>query len=130
MALIKLSEGFKVIDEGDYTFEITEVTVDKFNNVEITLEADTGETTVQRYGIGKGKQINEGALRAFSFFARRVTGSQNADDIDTDDLEGLMFTATVEHEMVKGKKDPTKTYTNVRINDIVPLEEEDDFDED
>ena len=63
-------------------------------------------------------EINEGALKAWSYFARTCLNNFNADEIDTQDIVGCYVTATVKHESYTYEKDgETKKGTNVRLND-------------
>ena len=123
MAKMKLSESnFKLIPEGTTTFKVVEVNDSKyedFGKLEVKLQTAKGETHIERFGLTKNNgEINEGALKAWSYFARTCLNNFNADEIDTQDIVGCYVTATVKHESYTYEKDgETKKGTNVRLND-------------
>ena len=123
MAKMKLSESnFKLIPEGVTTFKVVEVNDSKyedFGKLEVKLQTAKGETHIERFGLTKNNgEVNEGALKAWSYFARTCLNNFNADEIDTQDIVGCYVTATVKHESYTYEKDgETKKGTNVRLND-------------
>ena len=123
MAKMKLAESnFKLIPEGTTTFKVVEVNDSKyedFGKLEVKLQTAKGETHIERFGLTKNNgEINEGALKAWSYFARTCLNNFNADEIDTQDIVGCYVTATVKHESYTYEKDgETKKGTNVRLND-------------
>ena len=123
MAKMKLSESnFKLIPEGVTTFKVVSVDDSKyedFGKLEVKLQTAKGETHIERFGLTKKNgEINEGALKAWSYFARTCLNNFNADEIDTQDIVGCYVTATVKHESYTYEKDgETKKGTNVRLND-------------
>lgn len=123
MAKMKLSESnFKLIPESTTTFKVVEVNDSKyedFGKLEVKLQTAKGETHIERFGLTKNNgEINEGALKAWSYFARTCLNNFNADEIDTQDIVGCYVTATVKHESYTYEKDgETKKGTNVRLND-------------
>ena len=123
MAKMKLSESnFKLIPEGVTTFKVMEVNDSKyedFGKLEVKLQTAKGETHIERFGLTKNNgEVNEGALKAWSYFARTCLNNFNADEIDTQDIVGCYVTATVKHESYTYEKDgETKKGTNVRLND-------------
>ena len=123
MAKMKLSESnFKLIPDGVTTFKVVSVDDSKyedFGKLEVKLQTAKGETHIERFGLTKKNgEINEGALKAWSYFARTCLNNFNADEIDTQDIVGCYVTATVKHESYTYEKDgETKKGTNVRLND-------------
>lgn len=123
MAKITLSEStFKIIPEGVHTFKIVEVDDTKyedFGKIAVKLQTVKGETHTETFTlIKKNGELNEGALKAWSYFARTCLNNFRADEIDTQDIVGCYITATVKHEQSQGTGDNAgKTYTNVRLND-------------
>lgn len=123
MAKMKLSESnFKLIPEGVTTFKVMEVNDSKYEDygkLEVKLQTAKGETHIERFGLTKKNgEINEGALKAWSYFARTCLNNFNADEIDTQDIVGCYVTATVKHESYEYEKDgENKKGTNVRLND-------------
>lgn len=124
MAKMKLSEStFTLIPEGITTFKVMEVNDEKyedFGKLEVKLQTAKGETHVERFTLLKANgELNEGALKAWSYFARTCLNNYQADEIDTQDIVGCYITATVKHETytrTKGEKAGTEG-TSVRLND-------------
>ena len=124
MAKMKLSEStFTLIPEGVTTFKVMEVNDEKyedFGKLEVKLQTVKGETHIERFTLLNAKgEVNEGALKAWSYFARTCLNNFQADEIDTQDIVGCYITATVKHETytrTKGDKAGTEA-TTVRLND-------------
>ena len=124
MAKIKLSEsGFKLIPEGVTTFKVMEVddsTYEDFGKIAVTLQTAKGETHTETFTLIKANgELNEGALKAWSYFARTCLNNSQIDEIDTQDIVGCYITATVKHEkFTRTKGDNAGTEgTSVRLND-------------
>ena len=147
MAKMKLSEGgFSLIPEGSTIFKVVGVDDSKyedFGKLAVKLQTAKGEIHVETFSlIKKGGELNEGALKAWSYFARVCLNNFQADEIDTQDIVGCYIQATVKHETftrTKGDKAGTEG-TSVRLNDYstasgfagakaAPVDE-DDIDED
>lgn len=122
MVKIKLADiGFTMIPKGTYTFKVTEVTYDQdFGKLEVSMVTQNGRTHTERYSlITKGGKANEGALKAFSFFAKTALNNMDVDEIDPSDLEGCYIKATVDHVESDTISDKTgKPFINVRLNDM------------
>lgn len=124
MARMKLSEGgFKLIPEGVTTFKVTEVDDSKyedFGKIEVKLQTAKGETHIERFGLVKANgDLNEGALKAWSYFARTCLNNFSVEEIDTQDIVGCYIDATVKHEkftFTRGEN-AGKEGTSVRLND-------------
>lgn len=124
MAKIKLSEStFTLIPEGVTTFKVMEVDDTKYEDygkITVKLQTAKGETHTETFTLIKANgDLNEGALKAWSYFARTCLNNFRADEIDTQDIVGCYITATVKHEKFtftqgdnKGKEG-----TAVRLND-------------
>jgi hypothetical protein len=124
MAKMKLSEStFKLIPEGIHTFKVMEVDDSKyedFGKLEVKLQTSKGDTHVERFTLLKANgDLNEGALKAWSYFARTCLNNFSADEIDTQDIVGCYITATVKHETYTRTKGDNagKEGTNVKLND-------------
>lgn len=128
MGKIALSESFSVIPEGTYIFKITNVNYkEQFGKLEITMKTAKGQTHTERFSLLKADgSTNEGALNAFSYFARTVLDDYSAQDIDPEELVGFFIECDVEHDIVPSKKDPNKTVIFARLADKRPA---DGFDE-
>lgn len=120
MAKVKLSEStFTIIPEGEHIFKVEKVKYDEdFGKMEVTLVTADGLKTVERYNMLDSEgEVNEKARNSFSYFARIALNNPNADEIDTDDLTGCYFRATVTHDEQPSKKDPKKTVVFVKLSD-------------
>jgi hypothetical protein len=123
MAKIKLSKGgFTPIAEGEHIFKITKSTYDEdFGKLEIEMVIASGQKHIERYSLIRNDgEVNEGALNAFSYFAKTALNNFNLDEIDHNDLVGCYIKSTVEHEKVPSKNDPAKTVTFLRLTNQAP----------
>lgn len=124
MAKMKLSETtFTLIPEGTHTFKVMEVDDTKyedFGKIAVKLQTAKGETHTEAFTLIKANgDLNEGALKAWSYFARTCLNNFRVDEIDTQDIVGCFITATVKHETytrTKGEKAGAEA-TSVRLND-------------
>ncbi len=124
MAKVTLSERtFKIIPEGTTTFKIMEVDDSKysdFGKLAVKMQTAKGETHVENFTLIKNNgELNEGALKAWSYFARTCLNNFQVDEIDTQDIVGCYITATVKHETytrTKGDNAGTEGVA-VRLND-------------
>ena len=124
MAKIRLSERkFSLVPEGITTFKVMEVDDEKyedFGKLLVKLQTAKGETHVEQFTLLKDNdEVNEGALRAWSWFARTCLNNSQADEIDTQDIVGCYITATVKHETYTATKgnNAGREMTNVRLSD-------------
>lgn len=127
MAKMKLSEGgFTLIPEGVTVFKVTKVDdskYEKFGKLAVTLQTKEGKTHIENFTLMKAvknrMEINEGALKAWSYFARVCLNNFQADEIDTQDIVGCYIQATVKHETyIKTKGDHAgEEATSARLND-------------
>lgn len=145
MAKMKLSEStFKLIPEGTFTFKVMSVDDSKyedFGKLAVKLQTAKGETHMETFSLlNKKGEVNEPALKAWSYFARTCLNNFKADEIDTQDIVGCYITATVKHETytrTKGEK-AGQEGTAVRLSDYTPAfgfssaakSDSDDLDED
>ncbi|MBM6667521.1 hypothetical protein H6A64_06665 [Lacrimispora saccharolytica] len=124
MAKMKLSEStFTLIPEGVTIFKVMEVDDSKyedFGKLAVKLQTAKGETHTENFTLTKQNgELNEGALKAWSYFARTCLNNFQADEIDTQDIVGCYIQATVKHETytrTKGEKAGQEA-TAVRLND-------------
>lgn len=124
MAKMKLSEStFTLIPEGSTIFKVMEVDDSKyedFGKIAVKLQTAKGETHTENFTLVKPNgDLNEGALKAWSYFARVCLNNFQADEIDTQDIVGCYIQATVKHEtFVRTKGDKAGTEgKSVRLND-------------
>lgn len=122
MARIALSDGFSIIPEGTYVFEITSVSYKPdFGKLEITLSTEDGQTHIERYSLMRQDgSLNQGALNSFSYLAKTAFDDYSLEEIDHEDLVGLFIEAEVTHEKVPSNRDPNKTVTFTRLGDKFP----------
>ena len=123
MAKIKLSEGgFSLIPEGVTVFKIVDVKYDEdFGKMEVSLQTKSGQKHTETFSLKKkdSGEINEGALKAFSYFAKTALNNYQLDEIDETDLIGCYIQATIKHEeftYTKGEK-KGQTGKSARLND-------------
>lgn len=122
MAKMKLSET-TLIPEGSTIFKVVEVDdskYDDFGKLAVKLQTAGGKTHVETFTLVKANgELNEGALKVWSYFARVCLNNYQADEIDTQDIVGCYIQATVKHEKytrTKGDK-AGQEGTAVRLND-------------
>jgi hypothetical protein len=124
MAKMKLSEStFKLVPEGVTVFKVMEVDDSKyedFGKLSVKLQTARGETHTETFTlVDKNGELKEGALKAWSYFARTCLNNFQADEIDTQDIVGCYIQATVKHEtytLTKGERKGQEG-TSVRLND-------------
>ena len=122
MAKMKLSETtFTLIPEGTTIFKVVAVDDSKyedFGKLEVKLQTAKGESHTEKFTLIKNNgDLNEGALKAWSYFARTCLNNFQADEIDTQDIVGCYIQATVKHEEFESNKEPGKMLKSVRLND-------------
>lgn len=124
MAKISLSEGFSLIPEGTQVFKITEVIYkEEFGKLEITMITAKGQKHTERFNlVSANGSPCEGAINAFSFFAKTALGDYELTEIDHDDLVGHYIKCEITHEEVPSNKDPNKTVKFVRLTNKYPAD--------
>lgn len=129
MGKIALSEGFTVIPEGTHIFKIVEVNYkEAYGKLEIKMKTAKGQTHIERFSLIKQDgSSNEGALNAFSYFAKTALGDYTLQDIDPEELVGFFIECDVEHDIQPSNRNPNKNVTFVRLTDKRPA---DGYDED
>jgi hypothetical protein len=124
MAKMKLSEStFSIIPEGVTTFKVMEVDDSKYEDygkIAVKMQTAKGEKHTENFTLIKTNgELNEGALKAWSYFARVCLNNFQADEIDTQDIVGCYIQATVKHEKYTRKQGEKagQEATAVRLND-------------
>lgn len=120
MARIKLSEGgFSLIPEGVTTFKIVDVEYkEDFGKMKVIMQTKSGAKHTEQFTLlDKQGEINDGALKAFSYFAKTALNNYNLDEIDESDLIGCYITATVKHEEFESNRTPGRMLKSVRLSD-------------
>ena len=128
MAKIGLTGGYTVIPEGTYIFKITDVNYkEEYGKMEVKMETATGLKHSEKFNLmAKDGGTNDGAINAFSFFAKTALNNFSLDEIDHKDLIGCFIECIVEHDIKPSTKDPNKTVTFIHLNEKRPV---DGFDE-
>lgn len=124
MSRIPLTSGFTLIPEGTYVFRIYDVNYDEdFGKLEVKMVNAQGLTHTERFSLKKSDDTwNEGALNAFSYFAKTATGDYSEEDIAPEDLIDHYIRAEVIHTQMPSKKDPNKTVTFANLGDKSPAD--------
>ena len=122
MAKIALVEtGWSMIPEGKTVFKVESVEYkEDFGKLEINLVNQGGQKHKERYTLTnkKGEAI-EGAIKAFSFFAKTALNNFSVEEIDPDDLVGCYVSCEVAHvESETINEDTGEPYVNVRLNKL------------
>ena len=122
MAKIKLSEGgFTLIPEGVTVFKIVDVEYNEdFGKMRVHMQTKSGAKHTEQFTLLTDKgEVNEGALKAFSYFAKTALNNYQLDEIDESDLIGCYIQATVKHEDFEFTKGSRKGQTgkSARLND-------------
>lgn len=119
---ITLVGGFTIIPEGTHVFEIIKAEHKvTFGKIEITMKTESGATHIEKYTITKSDgTVNEGAMKAFSFFAKTACDDFGLDEIEVSQLVGKFIKCTVSHDVLPNKNDPNKTVTFIRLGDKSP----------
>ncbi len=125
MARIKLSKGgFTPIPEGEHVFKIVKANYDEdFGKIEVDMVTVDGKKHIERYSLIRNDgELNEGALNAFSYFAKTALNDFSVEEIEPKDLEGRYMKCTVEHNVQPHRDDPKKTVTFINLKDNSPAE--------
>lgn len=124
MARIPMTSGFTLIPEGTYVFRIYDATYDEeFGKIEVKLVTAQGMTHTERFFIkNRDDTFNEGAMNAFSYFAKTAMNDFTLEDIDPEELIDHFICAEVEHTKLPSDKDPNKMVTFANLGDKSPAE--------
>lgn len=128
MARIPMTDGFRVLPEGEYIFRIYDVTYDEnFGKLVVKMISAKGDSFTERFSLKtKNDEWNEGALNAFSFFAKTVLNQFDRSDIDPRELIGGYLSGEITHTKVPSKNNPEKIMTFAHLGDYSHV---DGFDE-
>lgn len=117
--MIKLAknEGFQIIPEGEHIFQIEKVDYDEdFGVVSLTMVTKDNMRHLEKYKlIGNDDEINEGALKAFSYLARVAMQDFSIENIEPADLEGKFVKCEVKHNKVPSTKKAGEFMTFVNL---------------
>lgn len=125
MAKIKLSKSsYTPIPEGVQVFKITGASYDEdFGKMEIEMLTADGRKHTERFNLIRNDgEVNEGALNAFSYFAKTVMNDFELEELSHEDLVGHFIEADVKHEEVPHRDDPAKTIIFIKLNKLASSE--------
>jgi hypothetical protein len=122
MPKIQLSSGFSLIPIGTYIFQITkQVYKEDYGKLELTLTMSDGTEHIEKYSlIAKDGSPNNGAINAFSYLAKTALDDFDRTEIEPEELIGCYIECDVDHDVQPSTKDPSKTFTYVRLADKRP----------
>ena len=93
-----------------------------FGKLEVTMQTQSGAKHIERFSLLKADgSANEGALNAFSYFAKTALQDFELSEIDHEDLVGHFIECDIEHDVQPNKNKPDKTITFARLADKRPL---------
>lgn len=124
MARIPMTSGFVLIPEGTHIFRIYGAEYDEeFGKIQVKLVNAQGATHTERFQIKKQDDTyNEGAMDAFSYFAKTAMNDFTLEDIDPSDLIDHYICAEVVHTQLPSNKDPNKMVTFANLGDKSPAD--------
>lgn len=128
MAKIKtMAVGGSLLPEGRTQFKILKVDdskYDDFGKLEIRMVTKEGQSHTERFGLINSKgEVNEGAVKAWSFWVGTILGVWGEQEVDSDELEGKYFEGDVSQvESDSINKDTGKPYVNNRIENMKAID--------
>lgn len=119
MAMIRMTNTFKVCPKGRHIFRIYNVDYNKdFGKVTVYMVNAQGITHVERFSlIGNNGQMNDKACNAFSFFAKTALNNYDVAEIDHRDLIDHYIGGEITHTVLPSTKDPSSTVTFANIGE-------------
>lgn len=132
MSSIPLTNGFKLMSEGKHLLKVVDVEDNMdFGKVNIKLKNAKGESITNRFILKKASgDWNEGALNAFSFFAKTVMNDYTLKSIEPKEMIGHFVIANITHTEQTNKNDESKTITFANVSTVYPTEEKFEEDDD
>lgn len=124
MARIPMTSGFQIIPEGTYIFRIYDAIYDEeFGKIRIKLVNAQGITHEERFSIkNNNDEINEGALAAFSYFAKTAMNDYGLEDVDPDELIDRYIGAEVIHTQIESTRNPGRMASFANLGDKFPAD--------
>lgn len=126
MARISMTGGFMMVPAGTHIFRIYGVDYDEdFGVLTVYLINAKGMTHRERFGLKNANgEPNDGAMGAFSYFAKCAMNDFEMEDLDPEDLVGHYIEAEVIHTEVpstkEGQEGKMRTFAN--LGDKAPAE--------
>lgn len=125
MAKVPMTSGFMLIPEGEYVFRIYDVEQDEtFGKIIVKLVNAQGMTQIERFSLkNQNDEWNEGALNAFSYFAKNALNDFTREDVEPKELIDHYIRAEVVHsDPIPNRKDPSKTIVFANLGDKSPAD--------
>ena len=128
MAKIKtMAVGGSLLPEGRTQFKILKVDdskYDDFGKLEIRMVTKEGQAHTERFGLINSKgEVNEGAVKAWSFWVGTILGVWGEQEVDSDELEGKFFEGDVSQVDSDSINEDTGTpYVNNRIENMKAID--------
>lgn len=125
MAKVPMTSGFMLIPEGEYVFRIYDVKQDEtFGKIIVKLVNAQGMTQIERFSLkNQNDEWNEGALNAFSYFAKNALNDFTREDVEPKELIDHYIRAEVVHsDPIPNRKDPSKTIVFANLGDKSPAD--------
>lgn len=132
MSSIPLTDGFKLMSEGEHLLKVVDVEDNMdFGKVNIKLKDAEGESITNRFILKKASgDWNEGALNAFSFFVKTVMNDYTLKSIEPKEMIGHFVIADIIYTKQVNRNDESKTITFANISKVHPTEEKFEEDDD
>lgn len=125
MAKVPMTSGFMLIPEGEYVFRIYDIEQDEtFGKIIVKLVNAQGMTQIERFSLkNQNDEWNEGALNAFSYFAKNALNDFTREDVEPKELIDHYIRAEVVHsDPIPNRKDPSKTIVFANLGDKSPAD--------
>lgn len=120
MARIPMTNGFSLMDEGMQVLRIYGVEYkETFGNLTLYLCNAKAQTLRETFRFkGANGSANEGAMNAFSYFAKTAMDDFGMEDVDPQELVGRY----IQCEVVHNKTDDGRTFANLGREKAVAYE--------
>lgn len=125
MSKVPMTSGFTLIPEGTHVFRIYEIEQDEtFGKIIVKLVNAQGMTQIERFSLkNKNDEWNEGALNAFSYFAKNALNDFTREAVEPKELIDHYIRAEVVHsDPIPNRNDPSKTIVFANLGDKYPAD--------
>lgn len=125
MSKVPMTSGFTLIPEGTHVFRIYEIEQDEtFGKIIVKLVNAQGMTQIERFSLkNKNDEWNEGALNAFSYFAKNALNDFTREAVEPKELIDHYIRAEVVHsDPIPNRNNPSKTIVFANLGDKYPAD--------
>lgn len=125
MSKVPMTSGFTLIPEGTHVFRIYEIEQNEtFGKIIVKLVNAQGMTQIERFSLkNKNDEWNEGALNAFSYFAKNALNDFTREAVEPKELIDHYIRAEVVHsDPIPNRNDPSKTIVFANLGDKYPAD--------